>query len=140
MESNEAQINELTARFFDAFTNCDGAVPNVDCLHDIFVRQAIIVKNVNGEPVYYDVAGFIEPRRRILTDGTLTDFREAEVAHTTHIYGAIAQRFSRYAKSWSADGKQFEGAGTKGIQYLRTRRGWKICSLTWDDEPDRAVT
>ena len=136
MQSDKAAIDEITAQFFDAFTNRNGTVPNVDCLHDLFAPQAVIVKNVNGCPVFYDVSGFIEPRKAILTDGTLADFREAEVSEDTQLFGTIAQRFCRYEKSWTtAEGKKHEGAGVKSIQFIHTSQGWKICSLTWDDEP-----
>ena len=135
MQSDKAAIDEITAKFFDAFTNHNGTVPNLECLHDLFAPQAVIVKNVNGSPIVCDVAGFIEPRRTILTDGTLVDFREEEVSEETRIFGTIAQRFCRYEKSWTAEGSKHEGAGVKSIQFIRTQRGWKICSLTWDDAP-----
>jgi len=132
--SDKAAIDEITAGFFDAFTNGAGAMPDVECLHDIFIPEAIIIKNIGGTPVLYDLAGFIEPRRAILTDGSLVDFCEKEVFEQTEIYGNIAQRFSKYEKTWTASGKKEVGRGAKVIQYIRTSKGWKISSLAWADE------
>lgn len=131
---DKTAIDELTAAFFDAFTNCGGAVPHIDALYDLFMPGALIVKNVGGVPETYDTAGFIEPRRSILTDGSLVEFREREVSETTEIFGNVAQRFSRYEKSWIAAGQSRTGSGVKSIQFVRSPGGWKISALAWDDE------
>ena len=137
--NDKAAIDALTGIFFDAFTNRDGKTPAVDRLYEVFVPQALIVKNTGDEPVVYDVAGFVEPRRALLMGGTLSDFREAEVSERTEIFGRIAHRFSIYEKSWKSEGKQFEGRGAKTIQFVRMPQGWKISALAWDDEPARVV-
>lgn len=127
------EIDALTAAFFDAFTNAGGVPPNIDVLYDLFIPEAIIVKNVGAVNAVLDVAGFVEPRREILSNGSLTNFREWEVSATTEIFGGIAHRFSRYEKSWIAQGESNTGAGAKSIQFVRTPAGWKIASLMWDD-------
>lgn len=129
-------IDALTAAFYGAFTNRNGSLPNVDLLHDLFTADAAIIKTVGGVMERHDLAGFIAPRRTILTDGTLTDFSEEEVSAKTEIFGNIAHRFSRYRKSWTAGGDHINGSGTKSIQFVRTPAGWKIASLTWDDDPN----
>ena len=135
--NDKEEIDALTAIFFDAFTSRGGHAPAVDRLYDVFVPEALIVKNTGDEPVVYDVAGFVEPRRELLTGGTLSDFREAEVSERTEIFGRIAHRFSIYEKSWTSEGKPFDGRGAKTIQFVRTAQGWKISALAWDDEPAR---
>lgn len=134
MQADKHAIDEVTAAFFNAFTNRGGAQPDVDVLYRLFIPEAVIVKTVGGSPVVYDVASFVEPRRTILTDGSLTDFREEETSEQTEVFGNIAQRFSRYSKSWVVSGERFAGAGTKSINFVRTPAGWKIASLVWDDE------
>lgn len=133
MQSDEKAIDELTARFFDAFTNCGGGPPDVDRLYRLFERNARIVNYAGSDPQIYDVAGFIEPRRAILTDGSVQEFREEETAANTDVFGNIAHRFSRYRKSWVASGERYEGEGAKSLQFVRTPEGWKISSLIWDD-------
>ena len=134
MSNDKGALDEISRRFFNAFTNRNGVVPDVDCLYELFVPEANIVKMLGGVPVVYGVRDFIEPRRVILTDGTLADFCEEEVSDSTKIFGNVAQRFSRYKKSWSQGGDRFTGGGAKSIQFIRTSDGWKIFSLAWDDE------
>lgn len=125
-------IDALTAHFYGSFTNTGGA-PDVDRLYDVLLPEARIVSNAGDAPVVYDVRSFAEPRRAMLTDGRLTAFCEYETAEETTIFQNIAQRFSRYSKSWhDAEGAK-EGAGAKSLQFVRTPDGWKIAALIWDD-------
>lgn len=134
MQSDEHAINELTAQFFGAFTNHGGAAPDIDRLYHLFTRDARIIRNIGGNPQVFDVAEFVEPRRAVLTDGSLVNFCEEEVSARTDIFGNIAHRFSRYRKSWVASGEPCEGEGAKSLQFLRTPEGWKVASLIWDDK------
>jgi ribosomal-protein-serine acetyltransferase len=134
-DADKTAIDELVAAFFDAFTNRAGTKPDLDRLYRLFIPQAIIIKNTGTEPEVYDVAGFAEPRRKMLTDGSLTEFSEQEVSERTEIFGNVAQRFCLYKKSWIASGTAFEGGGANVIQFVRTPAGWKIGSLAWDDVP-----
>ncbi|MFC6932309.1 hypothetical protein ACFQHO_19540 [Actinomadura yumaensis] len=88
-----------------------------------------------GETEIYDLDSFIAPRERFLTDGTLTEFTEWEIAERTEIFGSIAQRFSEYGKSGYRDGEWFEGFGRQTTQFIRTPDGWKMSSAAWDDVP-----
>lgn len=129
----KAELDRLTRAFFGAFTNTGGARPNVDVIREVFIPEGRIISNVGGEPVLYDLDGFIEPRRKMLTDGRLTEFSEWEVAERTEISGTIAHRFSEYRKSGRLDGAWFEGSGSKTTQFVRTPAGWRMSSLLWDD-------
>ena len=135
---DKTAIDEATAQFFSAFTNGGGVATDVDCLFELFIPQAIIVKNTGDAPEVYDVAGFIEPRRALLNGGSLVDFSEWETSEKTEIFGNIAHRFSTYQKSWSASGKVVTGAGAKTMQFVRTATGWRIAALAWDDETPTA--
>ncbi|MEU1725670.1 GNAT family protein [Nonomuraea sp. NPDC005692] len=130
----KAELDRLMAAFLDAFTNTGGRRPDVGAVRGLFVPQAMIVNNTGSEPVVHDLDGFVEPRQRMLTDGTLTEFREWEVAERTEIFGSVAQRFSDYRKSGVRDGVRFEGAGRKTTQFVRTPAGWRMSSMAWDDE------
>ncbi|MEU5863390.1 MULTISPECIES: GNAT family N-acetyltransferase [unclassified Nonomuraea] len=130
----KAELDGLMAAFMGAFTNTGGRRPDVGVVRDLFVPQAMIVNNTGPEPVVHDLDGFVEPRQRILTDGTLTEFREWEVAERTEIFGSVAHRFSDYRKSGVRDGVPFEGGGRKTTQFVRTPAGWRMSSMAWDDE------
>lgn len=128
-------IEKVVAAFFAAFSNANGSAP-VDTLYEICLPKAVIVNVTNTEPAIYSLEQFIEPRRTLLSSGSLIDFREYEVSAETAVHGPIAQRTSRYEKSWTENGVSKHGAGTKVFSFVLTPRGWKIASVLWHDRPD----
>lgn len=130
-----AAIAELTRSFFGAFSNRRGAGPALDVLYRIFIAQAVITKRNDKTCEIWDVRGFIEPRRTLLTGGRLVDFHEEEVSGRTEVFGGIAQRFCTYRKAGILDGRAFAGRGVKTIQFIRVDGDWKISALAWQDEP-----
>ncbi|MCH7973232.1 MAG: DUF4440 domain-containing protein [Bacteroidetes bacterium] len=108
-------MDTLTARFFDLFSNKDGRVPNVKDIKSIFIPEGILVSNTEETPAIYDLESFIKPREEILTNGTLTNFCEREISHSTEIFENIAQRFCLYEKSGNLNGEHFEIRGMKTI-------------------------
>ena len=133
VSNDRSEIDEVVGRFFAAFTSGPDIEVRLDGLREVLLPEAVIVR-MCGAPVSYDVAGFIEPRRELLTSGRLTDFREWEVDGTTEVYGDVAHRWCAYAKAWVEDGEQRTGAGAKSIQLVRTSTGWRISAVAWDDE------
>ncbi|MFC9247723.1 GNAT family N-acetyltransferase [Streptomyces sp. NPDC057136] len=129
----KAELDQLMHTFLGAFTNTGGSRPNVGVVRDVFIPHGMIIANVGDEPVIYDLDAFVEPREKILTAGTLTEFSEWEVAERTEIAGSIAQRFSEYRKSGFLDGEWFESSGRKTTQFVRTPAGWKMSSMAWND-------
>lgn len=127
------ELDRLMRTFLGAFTNTGGSLPDVDVVREVFIPQGTIIKNVGAEPVVYDLDAFVEPRRAMLTDGTLTEFSEWEVAERTEVFGSIAHRFSEYRKSGFLGGAWFEGSGRKTTQFVRTPAGWRMSSMAWDD-------
>ena len=134
--SAKKEIDRVCKIFFKTFCNKNGEKPSIHRLKGLFIKNAVIIKNSGSSPEIYDVAGFIAPRKKILTDGTLTDFEEYELSERTDIFGTIAQRFSVYQKKGVQNGISFQAKGVKTIQFVKTRNGWKISSLAWDDERD----
>ncbi|MGW7432196.1 GNAT family N-acetyltransferase [Streptomyces sp. NPDC054861] len=130
-----AELDRLMGTFVGAFTNTGGGRPDLDVIRDLFIPEGRIIANLGGDPVVHDLDAFIEPRRRMLTDGTLTEFSEWEVSERTEVFGSIAHRFSEYRKSGFLHGEWFEGSGHKTTQFLRTPAGWRMASLAWDDAP-----
>ncbi len=133
---DEAEIDAVVERFFRAFDNTGGAAPDLDSLRELFVANALVSKNVGGDPEFSGVEAFIEPRRALLTDGTLVDFRERELRARTDFAGAIAQRLCLYEKSGILAGRPFRTRGVKTLQFVRTPLGWRIAAVAWDDERD----
>ena len=134
MSNDETAIDDVVRVFFDAFTSGPDLASRMDALRAVLLPEAVIVRTCGAEPVRYDVESFIAPRQRILSDGTLTQFREWEVAGHTEIFGDIAHRFCSYAKSGVQAGTPFTGRGMKTLQFVRTAAGWRISAAAWDDE------
>ena len=130
------EIDELARVFFEAFTSGPDVAARLDRMRASFLPEAVVVRTCGGSPTVYDVEGFIAPRRELLTDGSLVDFREWELSARTKIFGGVAQRWSTYAKSGLQAGQPFAGRGAKSTQYVRTPQGWRISALAWDDERD----
>ena len=133
MNDREA-IDQLIATFMGVFCNKGGARPRLALIHDLFIREGLIIKNSGPVPEVYTLAQFISPRERILSDGTLTEFEETEVCAQTRIFGNIAQRLAIYRKSGVLSGTPFQSRGVKTTQLVRTADGWRISALAWDDE------
>lgn len=134
VSANKVQIDHLTEQFFDVFTNTGGRKPNLDAIHHLCLQQLMIIKKTGNEETVYDLESFIEPRKTILTDGTLTEFREWEVSDETTIAGQLAQRHSKYKKSGRMNGQNFKGSGNKFFQFIKNGHGWRISSVVWEDE------
>lgn len=128
------QIDQITTAFFRAFTNKGGRTPEVAVMHQLFIPEGRVISNTGAAPVIYNLQQFVEPREKLLTDGSLTDFEEEELSERTEIFGNIAHRFSLYRKTGVLDGKAFETKGMKAMQFLNTPEGWKLSFVAWDDE------
>jgi len=126
-------LNKLTATFLRAFSDEPGKKVDLSNLRKLFFAEGLIVKNC-GHVELYNLDTFIEPREKLLNDGTLVDFREEELFEKTEIFGNIAHRFSLYQKSGVLSGVAFETKGMKSLQFVKTKDGWKISSVAWDDE------
>ncbi|WP_324786421.1 DUF4440 domain-containing protein [Streptomyces sp. H51] len=131
---SKTEIDAVTAEFFGAFDNRGGKVADVARIRRLVLPNGVIVKS-GPEFTVYTVEEFIEPRRRLLTDGRLVEFSEWEVSERTEIVGDIASRLSGYRKSGVLDGEPYEGGGTKTIQFVRTPDGWRISAFAWYDQP-----
>lgn len=107
---------------------------SLECIRELFIPEGVIIKNSGPEYEFYNLQQFIEPREKLLNDGTLIDFEEEELTEQTKIVGNIAHRVCVYHKKGILSGNSFHTKGVKSIQFIKTQQGWKINSLTWDDE------
>ncbi len=131
---DKLEIDNLIKDFFEIFTNTNQKQPDWTIINNVCIPEIIIIKKNDTTEVVYNLDNFIEPRRKILTDGTLTNFQESEIKEETKIIGNIAQRFSKYQKSGYLNGTYFKEYGNKFFQFIKTNNGWKINSLIWEDD------
>ena len=134
VEKDKLDIDNLTERFFDLFTNINGKIPKVKDIKNIFIEEGIIISNSTGKPIVYALQDFIEPREKMLSDGTLTDFSENEISNKTKVFENIAQRFCHYKKSGKLNGESFESEGMKTIQFIKIGAEWKMTCVAWSDK------
>ena len=136
LAADRAEIADIVATFFAAFTSGPDSGARLDALRAAFLPEAVIVRTCGGEPTVYDPDSFIAPRQALLSGGALVDFREWELSGHTEVFGDIAQHFCSYAKAGAQDGTPFTGRGMKTLQFVRTAAGWRISAAAWDDERD----
>jgi RimJ/RimL family protein N-acetyltransferase len=134
--TDQLSIDLLTRHFYGLFTNISAELSDWDKLLSLCLPTLQIIKKTEQTEEVYDLESFMTPRKKILSDGTLTDFEEHEITAETRIVGRIAHRFSRYEKKGNLKGASFQSKGNKLFQYVKTATGWKISSVIWEDETD----
>jgi len=126
-------ITQQVHLFFDSFTTIHQA-PCLERLHTICMPETVLIKKDSNCETVYTLTTFIEPRQQLLTDGTLTAFKEHEISEQTTIVGNLASRISRYEKSGYLHGVYFKDYGTKFFQFINTSKGWQLYALCWEDD------
>jgi hypothetical protein len=132
--SDEQNIDKLMGLFYSIFSNANEKQPAWAIMNTVCIAEIIIIKKEMFKQSIYDLNSFVEPRKKILSDGTLTDFEEHEISGDTKVIGNIAQRSSRYQKSGYLNGKYFKEYGNKFFQLIKTAGGWKINAIIWEDD------
>lgn len=136
MPGDDAAIAAVIARFFAAFDSARDTAEAMADLRSLFVPGAIVLRACGFEPEAMTVEEFIEPRARLLADGTLTDFSERATTGRIDVFGDIAAWFGGYDKSGRHAGGPYAGDGMKSAQLVRTRDGWRLSAVAWDDRRD----
>lgn len=132
--SDKTAIDDITTSFFALFTNTDDKQPDWSMIHQFCIPETLILKKTKEAVFTYDLERFIEPRKKILLDGTLTNFMEQETTEATHIAGTLAHRFSRYEKKGYLNGKYFHETGNKFFQFVNINSEWRINAVSWEDD------
>ena len=129
-----AEFKRLTDAFFAAVSFLPGSKPSYEDIHELFIDAGLLIKNVGPAPEINTVAEFVRPRRASVEAGQLTRFHEAEITDVSEVFGNVGHRFSSYVKSGSLNGTSFDARGMVCTQFIKTPSGWRISSMTWDDE------
>jgi hypothetical protein len=128
------QIADLVRRFLASVSFAPGERPDYDAIPALFIDRGLLIKNVAGATEISTPAEFIAPRRALVDSGELTEFVEQETAASTAVFGAVAHRLSHYTKSGTQGGSAFSARGIILTQLVETPDGWRMSSMTWDDE------
>lgn len=127
-------VDEVVRAFFSLFDNRSGEAIQAAQVERIFHPQASITKRTGNQVEVMTLETFLEPRRRLLSEGRLVDFHEWEVETETFGEGGIATRLGRYRKEGVLDGQPYRGEGRKSIQLVRMESGWRITAVLWEDD------
>ena len=73
---DRAAIAGIVRTFFAAFASGADCTARLDALRQVFLPEAVIVRTYGDVPAVYGVDSFIAPRQELLSNGTLTGFRE----------------------------------------------------------------
>lgn len=133
VEVDQLLLNQLTHGFFSIFNNANGHQPDWEKINETCMPEAIFIRKTGLEEEIYDLQSFITPRKEIFSDETLKEFKECETGAETKISGNMAQRFSTYEKSGALNGNPFKASGNKIFQFIKTRAGWRISAVVWED-------
>ncbi|MBL7913559.1 MAG: GNAT family N-acetyltransferase [Bacteroidia bacterium] len=131
---DEAKINLITSRFYAVFDNRNNKGPHLDLLRELCYEYVSIFKYAFNTTECFSLDSFIPPRKKILTDGTLSDFTEKELTSHLQIENNLAVRTSQYIKSGILNGRNFETKGTKFLNFVRANSQWKLVSILWEDD------
>lgn len=134
ISTDKFQIDQIVAAFFAVFNNTGNRQPDWSVVYKLCIPQTMIIKKNGVEEIIYNLDNFIEPRKKLLSDGVLINFEEYETKEETNIKGSIAQRFSEYRKKGDLNGEHFDESGNKMFQFIRNKEGWRISSVIWEDD------
>lgn len=133
LDRDSLLIGKCIYDFYNIFSNAFRQ-PGFDQIYQFCSPSASIIKKSAEGAEIYNLKTFIDPRKKILTDGTLTEFSEWETGEETRVMGTIAQRYSKYYKKGLLHGKYFEASGRKMFQLMKENGSWKIVHMIWEDE------
>ncbi|WP_406827117.1 GNAT family N-acetyltransferase [Pedobacter sp. KACC 23697] len=133
LSADEIQIGKITRSFFRLFNNTLNE-PDFKTIYQLCAVSASIIRKSGAQADVYGLESFIEPRKKMLTDGTLQQFSEFETDAETRVIGNIAQRYSKYRKQGLLNGVYFEGRGHKFFHFMKEAGEWKIVQVIWEDE------
>ena len=135
IENEQEKIDTLITAFFAIFDNHASKIPDFATLEEMFISGASIIKRDGDQLEKMSVPEFILPRKELLTNGSLVEFHEWEIAQETFMTMGIATRICSYGKKGLLNGEPYAGQGEKHIQLILTVQGWKIASILWEDKP-----
>ena len=139
-DSNEdlEAIDRLAKDLYECISFVEGGKPEVEKLRELLIKEARMINTDPEIPVNFGVEEFIESFNEARTVGGLKEFHEKEIAHTTDIFGRIAQRFSTYEARFEIDSRIPAAVGINSIQFVKTDEGWKVSGMCWFNQKENS--
>jgi len=128
------EIDILTATLYKSISFQRGDRPDLIGLRNAFIPQGILINTDPEPPLIMTIDEFIGNFRRVIDEGQVTEFYEAEISGQTQVFGKIAHRYSSYQAHFRHDDALPGARGLNSIQFILTSEGWKTASMTWFGE------
>jgi len=126
ISTDKLMIDEIINSFFKDFNNKKNKLPNWDLPRNICISEIKIINKRGTSYKVYNLDLFIEPRKKLLSDGALQEFEEREIYEEPKIIASIAQRYTGYEKTGIIEGKPFRQHGYKLFSWSKQKLHGKL--------------
>ena len=128
------EIDRIVSRLFDAISFRESEPPSMHEIEQLFIADGLLTDYNEEEPLTLGVTDFIEHFEGLVKSGDIPSLEDKEIHQDTEIFGRIAHRTSYYEARNSVDDTHPFAVGVNSIQLIKTSEGWRIVSMTWNDD------
>lgn len=140
MQENDVTPNEhdeidvVIAQLFNAISFEENTAPSMSDIKPLFVQRGLLTNFNEETPLTLPVSDFIQYFENQVARGEIPSLEDREVYQHTEIHGRIAHRTSFYEARFKSNDLQPFAVGVNSIQLIKTSEGWRIVSMTWNDD------
>ncbi len=133
----EMELRALGQKMMAALSWTSTQAPDWDTFRSLFHVDARLVPA--ARPVTpIPVEAFIERMEAQRMNGSLADFKEAQLSLTVHVFGNVASVFQAYSTVVN-EGKP--GQGISAMVWVNDGGRWQCINMAWDAEtPDKHIS
>ena len=135
----QAQSTEATAieavvqAAYNGLSFEEGGKPDYEMMRSAFLDSAIFRSYRSGEADVFTIEQYMVNYRGAVEGGSFKAIKEQEIWGKTQVFGKVAHRFSTYVL-YVNDMNTIVERGVNSMQLVKTDKGWKINSITYDTE------
>jgi len=126
-------LDAVIAAMYDTISFEAGQRPDWSRHDEIFAPGARMVRITDDGVFAFDEGTYQSDIEKMIDDGTLPAFWEAELWRETRQFGEMAHVLSAYESRRGREGA-YLGRGVNSIQLFRTDNGWRISAMLWRRE------
>lgn len=128
------QIDDMISELYQSISFDENQAPDYEKFKLLFSEHGKLTRINDTTSLTLVPTDYEQMMNRQRKNGTLLAFKEKELYRKTEIYGNIAHVFSTYHSRMKAPSGSTTERGINSIQLINTKDGWKIISLTWQEE------
>ncbi len=130
-------IDSILKATYDVISGGEGVERNWDRFYSLFDPSARLIPTGKNPQTGVVAARSQTPKEYAERSGPFllkNGFTEKEIARHTDIYGNIAQVFSTYEGTYTADGKPAKIRGINSFQLMNDGKRWWVVTIYWQAE------